>query len=217
MGNLRRISPISRRWGFDRGVPVDRYYIAQFIAGHAQDIHGTILEIGTSYYSRQFGRTGSRISVLHVEPGHPEATIVADLTSAEQIPSNTFDCIVFTQTLQCIYDVQAAIRTLHRILKGGGKILATMPGITKNSGYDAQRWGDYWRFTRQSAVRLFGEIFQQDKILARGYGNVLSATAFLYGLAAQELRPNELDVCDPDFEVLIGIRAEKEESASAAP
>src|SRR5690348_8634455 len=30
-GDLRRLKPISVVWGFDRGRPVDRYYIEQFL------------------------------------------------------------------------------------------------------------------------------------------------------------------------------------------
>ena len=45
-GHLRRLTPFNRRWGYVRGLPVDRYYIENFLAGHAQDIHGHVLEIG---------------------------------------------------------------------------------------------------------------------------------------------------------------------------
>jgi len=43
---------------------------------------------------------------------------------------------VFTQTLHLIYDVRSAIRTLHRVLKPGGVLLATFPGISQTEkGY----------------------------------------------------------------------------------
>ena len=42
-----------------------------------------------------------------------------------------------------------------------------------------------------------------------GYGNVLAATAFLHGLAEQELRPAELDVHDPNCLVLVAGHAVK--------
>jgi hypothetical protein len=43
--------------------------------------------------------------VPHVER-HPGATIVGDLTRADHIPSDSFDCVNLTQTLQFIYDVR---------------------------------------------------------------------------------------------------------------
>ena len=41
------------------------------------------------------------------------------------------------------------------------------------------------------------------------YGNVLTASAFLYGLAAEDLKPSELSSRDPNFEVLIAVKAIK--------
>jgi hypothetical protein len=88
-------------------------------------------------------------------------------------------------------------------------VLATGGGITKASAPDMQRWGDYWRFTSMSARRLFEESFPADQLSVQSYGNVLTATAFLYGLAAEELSREEMDTCDPNFEVTIGVKAVK--------
>ena len=209
-GSLRRLQPISRVFGFDRGLCIDRYYIDQFLSAHASDTQGRVLEIGDGTYTRKYG--GDRVTksdVLHAVEGNPKATIVADLTSAGHIPSNTFDCIICTQTLQFIYDVRAAIRTPYRILKPGGVLLATFPGISQISRYDMDRWGDYWRFTTLSAKRLFEEVFPPENVESRAYGNVLIAIAFLHGLAVEELRQKELDYHDPDYEVLICVRAVK--------
>ena len=41
------------------------------------------------------------------------------------------------------------------------------------------------------------------------YGNVLTATAFLYGLVQEELTRQELEFHDPDYEVVIGVKATK--------
>lgn len=71
------------------------------------------------------------------------------------------------------------------------------------------RWGDYWRFTSLSARHLFEEVFPAESIEVQPHGNVLAAIAFLHGLAAEELRPQELDYHDPDYEVLITVRAVK--------
>lgn len=214
-GDLRRLKPISRVFGFDRGLCIDRYYIENFLAKHAEDIRGHVLEIGDDTYTRRFG--GDRVArsdVLHVQEGNPKATIVADLTCADSIPSDTFDCIIFTQTLQFIYDVRAAIRHLHRILKPSGVLLATFPGISQISRYDMDRWGDYWRFTTLSARRLFEEVFPPGNVTVRAYGNVLAAVAFLHGLSAEELRREELDYHDPDYELIITVRAVKPRKAT---
>ncbi|HKN87045.1 MAG TPA: methyltransferase domain-containing protein, partial [Nitrospiraceae bacterium] len=129
-GSLRRVLPISRTYGFDRGQPIDRYYIERFLARHADDIRGRVLEIADDAYTRRFG--GRRVTtsdVLHVVEGNPHATIVADLTNAGHLPSEQYDCVILTQVLSVIYDVRAALRTVYRLLKPGGTLLATTPGV----------------------------------------------------------------------------------------
>jgi SAM-dependent methyltransferase len=205
------LRPISRVFALDRGQPIDRYYIDRFLSAHAPDVRGRVLEIGDDTYTRAYG--GASVShgdVLHLTRGNPRATIVEDLTRADPIPSEAFDCIVLTQTLQMIYEVRDALRHLHRILAPGGVLLTTGHGISRvarREGVDP--WGEYWHFTSQSLRRLFAERFPADGVEIEVYGNVLAAIAFLHGLAAEELTPEELDYRDPDYELLIGVRALK--------
>ena len=208
-GSLRRVEPFSRRWGIDRGRPVDRYYIESFLERNAGDIRGRVLEIGDRRYTTRFGGDKVEVSdVLHVDENAPEATIIADLTAADHVPSDLFDCIVFTQTLQLIFDAGGAIRTLHRILKPGGVLLCTFPGITHTGDKD---WGEtwYWSFTTRSARALFEQNFPTGDVRIESHGNVLAATAFLYGLADSELTRGELDHHDPAYDMIIAIRARK--------
>jgi SAM-dependent methyltransferase len=206
-GDLRRLGPISPLYGYDRGRPIDRYYIEAFLRTHAADIRGRVLEVEDDAYTRTFG--GNRVchcDVLHVSPDHSRATIIADLTHAPHIPSDSYDCIILTQTLQYIYDTPAALATLYRILKPGGVLLATFPGLSRTSDpLWSDRW--YWNFTSRSARRLFADVFPEERLDVRGYGNVLVATAFLYGLAVAELRQDELEYSDPGFEIVITARA----------
>ena len=159
-------------------------------------IQGRVLEIGDSTYTRRFG--GERVTasdVLHLQVGHPQATIIADLTSADHVPSNAFDCIILTQTLQFIYDVRAAIRTLYRILKPGGVVLATFSGISHTNDLE---WGGswYWNFTTLSAQRLFCRSLFAGQYPDSGRVADMSSqqsSCSCYGLAADELQPAELD------------------------
>lgn len=210
-GDFRRLTPISRQWGYDRGTPIDRYHIEQFLARQADDIRGRVLEIGDNEYTRRFG--GDRVAhsdVLHVVTGNPQATMIADLSdsSADRIPSNAFECFVMTQTLHLIFDVTPALRTAYRILKPGGVLLATFPGLSQS--YDTN-WRDrwYWGFTTKSARRLFAEVFGEQNITLTAHGNPLTAISYLQGLAAEELLPHELDYHDPDYELLITVRSVK--------
>lgn len=209
-GGLRQTSPVSRVFGLDRGQAVDRFYIEQFLRSRRAQIRGVVLEIGSDHYTKCFGGTQVvRSEVLHAVAGNPKATLVGDLQTGQGIPTESFDCIILTQTLQFIYDMPSAVRTLHRSLRPGGVILATGTGISQISRYDMDRWGEYWRFTSLSARRMFEDVFGQGTVSVNSYGNVLAATALLQGIAASELKPSELDVVDKDYEVVIIIEAVK--------
>jgi SAM-dependent methyltransferase len=206
-GSLRRTKPISRLFGFDRGQCIDRVYIDAFLNEYRADIAGRVLEIAENTYTRRFGDRVVRSDVLHAAPGNPNATIVADLTRDDPVPQGAFDCIVLTQTLNVVYDTRALLAKLRSMLKPGGVLLATAPGISQVSRYDMDRWGDYWRFTSLSLRRLLEEQFPADAVTVRNYGNVLTAVGFLHGLAAADLPAQAFDSTDRDYEVLLGVRA----------
>jgi len=215
-GDLRRTTPISRHFGYDRGKPVDRRYIEDFLERHAADIRGRVLEIGDNSYTVRFG--GDRVErseILHVDPTRPNVTYSADLADGSGLPDDTFDCIVLTQTLHLIFDLANATRTLRRILKPGGVVLLTVPGV---SSVDSGEWGGtwYWSFTPASLGRLLQREFRDLDVAVTGYGNVLSATAFLYGLAEDELRDHELNACDPHYPTIVAARAVKSSDGSVA-
>jgi len=210
LGSLKRTRPISRNYGWERGTPVDRFYIERFLSAHAADVRGRVLEVGDDEYTRRYG--GDQVTksdVLHASPGNPQATLVADLADAPEIPDAGFECVICTQTLLLIYDLKAAVATLHRILAPGGVALVTVPGVSRICREEADEWGDFWRFTSDSASRLFTDEFGTDGVDVQPYGNVLAATAMLHGLAAEEVKPERLDDRDRDFEVLIGVSARR--------
>lgn len=155
--DLWRLTPFSRACGADRGTPVDRYYIERFLADHADDIHGRVLEMGDRIYTQKYGgRRVTQSDVLFPRAGKPGVTIVDDLQTGNNLPSDAFDCVVFTQTFQLIYDSRAALQTLHRILKPGGVVLATFPGVSQLVQDADEGWYDYWRWNASGARRLWG-------------------------------------------------------------
>ena len=207
---------MSNDYGFDRGTPIDRRYIESFLqrfagaSGYSEgSISGRILEIGGREYADRFGAAGSYIDVLHANAANPEATIIGDLTDERVLEEGVYDCIICTQTLQVIWDVPAALRTLHRGLKPDGVLFITVPGITKACLPDRDHWGDFWRFTRASMRQLCEEAFPAGEVEVEGYGNVVSAVMFLYGFAAEELATEEMSLRDPDFEVIVAVRARR--------
>ena len=210
LGDLRRLEPISRSFGTDRGLAIDRYYIERFLDSRRADIRGRVLEIGEDTYTRRFG--GKQVAtsdILHVHDRNRRATIVGDLADAPHIPDASFDCIILTQTLQLVFDLPAAMRTLHRILAPGGVLLATVPGISQVAVHS--EWGKtwYWAFTALAVERLLWEHMQAEQVDIDTHGNVLASTALLYGLASEELETEELDTVDPEYQLMIVARAMK--------
>ncbi len=213
---LTGITPVSRHFGYDRkkspnqiAQPIDRYYIENFLERNSSDIKGRVLEIGEDIYTKKFG--GSQVTsaeILDANNENKEAGFIFDLAKGgEGFPENQFDCFLLIQTLLLIYDVKSAIINSRKTLKPGGVLLATIPGISKICRPEMNQWGDYWRFTNASALKLFSDIFGEENVEVETFGNVLSASAYLYGLASHELSKKELDYHDPDYQVTITIRA----------
>lgn len=201
--------PLSRNFGWERGTPVDRLYIEQFLATNASDIAGRVLEVGDDSYSRKYGgKNVQRQDILHVNPDAPSATIVGDLCDPAVLPTGAFDCILITQTLHLLWDLREGMRQLHRALAPGGKLLLTVPGI---SPVDPYEWNDswYWSLNGISVERLLAEHFDVSNRQVNVRGNLYAATAFLHGAVLEELSLATMGETDPVYPVVICARAIK--------
>ena len=210
-GDLRRTEPVSPTWGLERGQPVDRYYIERFLDEHREDIQGRVLEVKDGYYTRHFGDGRvTRCDVLDINPNNPEATLVADLAVPEQMPANTYDCIVLTQTTHIIYESRRVVESAWRGLKPGGVLLCTVPCLSRVSTEDADDdAGDFWRFTEAGTRHIFSAVFPLDHLEIASRGNLMSCAAFLLGLAAHEVPDEVRPRDDPWHSLICVVRATK--------
>jgi SAM-dependent methyltransferase len=205
LGTARLTAPLSRDFGYDRGTPVDRYYVERFLGERRDAITGHVLEVKDSGYTTRLGTGVTQADVLDIDPANEQATIVGDLQALDGVADETFDCFVLTQTLQFVYDLEAAIGHAHRILRPGGTLLVTVPVVSRVITVPG-KLDDYWRFTQASCARLFARFAGVEVV---SYGNVFASKAFLRGIAHEELRTRDLDRVDPDYATLIGIAARK--------
>lgn len=213
---LTRPHPISNQFGFDRGIPIDRYYIERWIQQNQEYIKGNLLEIAEDTYCRKFSIKENDCDkniyniLTYDKTQNIENIIHGDLTDFENLPENKIDCFICTQTLNFIYDVKSAIKGIYKLLANEGTFIGTVAGLSQISRYDMERWGDYWRFTDLSIKKLFEEEFGIGNVEVISYGNVAAATAFIQGIAVEDL-PNKkmLDIQDNDYQVTIGIKAVK--------
>jgi len=208
--SLHKVTPHSSIFGLDRGTPIDRLYIERFMESHQADICGNVLEIAESTYSKKFGQNVKTFQILHFDTSTKEATLVGDLSEPVSLPANICDAFICTQTLNFIYDIKSAIVGCHKLLSDGGVFLGTVAGLSQISRYDMDKWGDYWRFTDLSIKKMFEEVFGKGKVEVQVYGNALAATAFIQGLAVEEIpNINKLMQVDQNYQLIIGIRAVK--------
>ena len=200
------VDPLSNLWGFDRGVPVARYYLGGFLREFAPDIRGHCLEFQEDAFASELGgRRVAELDILHLDASNPAATIVADLTKANEIPSNTFDCIICTHVLHVVYELEAIVSELARILAPRGALLIGVPGVSMSGSVPQE----FWRFTPDGLSRLLQRSFSPDDVTVRGYGNSLTAAGELRGLVAGDFAPRELESHDPRFAVEVCGRAVK--------
>jgi SAM-dependent methyltransferase len=208
-GDLRRLTPWSGHWGFDRGTPVDRYYIEKFLKVNKADIKGSVLEMENSYYTKRFGGKKVKYSdVLDINRSNKSATIYADLRVTKALPKRKYDCIILTQTLHIIDNYDVVIKNIRGMLKKNGILLCTLPSASRID-YIAEELGDFWRFTKASARYIFKKHFAENKLQIQTYGNVFIDICFLTGISAEEISREELDYYDKYFPLIVSVRAVK--------
>jgi len=208
-GSLRRTDPFSRQWGYDRGTPIDRIYIEQFVSDHGADVRGSCLEVLNGDYIDRFGGVRvTRRDVLDIDPANTNATIVADLGEVNCLPEARFDCVIFTQTLHLIPDMRVAIANIWRALAPGGVLLLTVPAMGRHDTHQGFHH-DRWRVTQTGLDWLVSDL-PGARATSATYGNLVSCTAFLYGLAAEELSSEELTYTDPQFPLIVVSRVYKD-------
>ena len=207
-GNLRRTAPFSTTYGFERGTPVDRYYLHRFLAAHRSAITGAVLEVQVDSYTRRFGHEVTRSETFDVIPLF-RPTYLCDLSHAEGIlPDAAYDCLLLPNTLPYLLELDAALANMFRVVKPGGSILASAAGLLPLSG-DVP---EYWRLTPDGWRERLTSAWRGAELTVEGQGNCLSATAAQLGLALEELSDEELDVHDPRYPVLTTIACLKPRS-----
>lgn len=213
LGMLHRAEPFSQ-WGRSRGTPIDRTYIEEFLAANRAAIRGRVLEVQDAQYTRQLGTGITQSEVLDIDPSNAQATVVGDLAAPDGLPVTGIDCFILTQTLQYVSDPRQAVVNCHRLLRPGGVLLATVPTITRiDSSYEEDI--DRWRFTARACEDLFGTVFGESNTTVTSHGNLLTAVAFLAGLAAEEFADGDLHRDVPGYQMVVTVRAEKNEPAVA--
>jgi hypothetical protein len=204
-GNLRRLKAFSDEFGWDRGTPIDRYYVDRFFERHRADITGDVLEVGTSMYTRRYGHDLRTIDAFDIDPQF-EDTIRCDLAHSENIlKSEAYDCVLLPCTLSVLREIDPCLRNALRVVRPGGVILANAAGLGRLDRADI----DFWRPTPAGWRELLQRTWSGCEVVVEGEGNLLALEAFNLGLSLEELKPKELDHNDPIFPLVTNILCRK--------
>jgi methyltransferase family protein len=204
-GNLRRVRPFSARFGFDRGTPVDRYYLDKFLHARRARITGDVLEIQMSQYTERYGHEVRRAHTIDISPRF-RPTFLCDLARADAVvPSDGYDCFLLPNTLCVLRDVEGCLRQALRVIKPGGVILATTAAFVPL----APDCPDYWHLSAAGWQEIAGRAWPGCHVEIESHGNCLAAVAAMLGLAWEELTRAELDVSDPRYPVLVTLACRK--------
>jgi hypothetical protein len=203
-GNLRRTLPLSANFGFERGTPVDRFYLHRFLDDNRACITGRVLEVQVSSYTRTYGRNLELSHTVDINPRF-DATYTCDLADAPQIPCDHYDCFLLPNTLQHVVNLPAVLHTALRVVKPGGTILASAPALLPL----IPDGDDYWRLSPAGWRKALSREWTGCDVAVEGHGNCLAAAAAMYGVALEELTTRELSVHDARYPVLVTISCRK--------
>ena len=201
------LSPISDYCGFERGRPLDRYYIDKFIKENQSSIKGFILEFLEPEYASVYAEPTSKIETMDIDITNKSATIIGDIRNAYNIQSSYFDCIIATQLLQFIDDLDASLSELIRILKPGGVMLISVPSVSRIdpiAGVD----GDYWRFTCSSLTYLLTK-HKDVTFTINSAGNLYAIGISLLGGTVEDANVAKLSYNDQNFPLVIFAKVSK--------
>jgi SAM-dependent methyltransferase len=191
---------VSARWGSERGTPVDRHHIGKFFAGHADLIHGRVLEVRDARYTNELGADVASIDIVDIDPRNGDATIIADLADPGSLPEGAFDCVIVPQTLVYVRDPFAAVENLFQSLAPGGALLITTPAIARVDPDAPDE--DRWHLTAAGLAEIIRRACPGATSTVEAAGNPMLAIAFLQGITSEELRPNELEAEHPLFPIV---------------
>lgn len=205
-----REQPVSEVFGFDRGTPIDRYYIEKFLSAHRVHIQGRVGEIADNRYTQLFGTQVKESLVFSYDKSANES-IPIDLTKKETLQAfdQRLNCFILTQTLNFIPNLQAAIEGIHYMLTEGGTALITTAALSPLSEYDNVRWGDYWRFMPRGLEEALKQKFHS--VSVQVYGNAATASWFIKGYAIEDVLKSGInpDIQDVRFPVIVSACATK--------
>jgi SAM-dependent methyltransferase len=105
----------------------------------------------------------------------PAVDIVVDAKKSWPISDASVDCVISTQVLEHVRDLQITLTEMARVLKPGGNLLLTVPFIYPVHGLPH----DYLRFTMNGIQALFEKDYKILEVVSLGRAGATIVNLFL--------------------------------------
>jgi SAM-dependent methyltransferase len=199
--------PLSDDHGIDRGTPIVRTFIDDFLGQHREAIRGSVLEVGDSRYTASFGATRvTKSTVVDINRASPRSTLVADLNVDQALPEDRFDCIILTEVLHLLRSPDTCLRSCYQALREGGSALVTVPALKRLMPNEPE--SDYLRYTPAGLELLLSRTWDGPFSIT-WYGNLRACVAFLASYTSEEIGIEELRFKDERFPLTVAALAQK--------
>lgn len=161
--------------------------VSQLVRKYA---YGWVIDLGCGF--TPYRHLIHNALVYHTLDARPrrEVDFVADIQRMTVVPSECYDTALCFEVLEHVPDTQEALREIHRVLKPGGRLIFSVPFLSRLHELPH----DYYRFTANGiAYLLEGTGFTLEEIVVRGgliafLGHQLSTTVVSFWWSIPLLR-----------------------------
>lgn len=222
MVRFRRLQPMYG--GREVGTPIVRWYWMDFLDRHRADVRGDALELGTTATVGEYG--GDRLrsaDAMDFSRRSTEITVVADLSRADAVQGERYDCFILQFTTHEIADVEAALYHALRLLRPGGVLLVNFLCVDAEfrSELDAERGLPrrvHWCFTPLQVHNLLRRVgLDSEDYALEIHGNLFARIASHLNMPAEAVMRRELMHQDPTHPVLVCARVVRPSDWDMAP
>lgn len=201
-GDFRGQLPFCPQFGSLRGTPIDRYYLDKFIAEIREEVVGNTLEIGGKKDNRLLYGVNKAAPYLTMDLAGKGLDIIGDAHDISAVEKGSLDSVIIFNVLEHCQRPWVVVDNIYEWLKDNGQVFCMVPNAQRVHNFPK----DYWRIFPDAIDSLFAR-FPHRKLYI--YGNPLTTIASYMGVAAEELKAEELDAAQENYPVASCIHARK--------
>lgn len=151
----QRLRAIIQQVSINRNYTYDDSGLIEQQVGVLADTCEQVLDIGKS--SRQFFDRfkAGQVTTLDINRYQDYPDIVDDICEPLSLQPNSWDGLVCLSVIEHVYDPPAAVNTLWRCLRPGGRAFVHVPFVFRYHAPKDLYFQDYFRFTRDGVAYLF--------------------------------------------------------------